>query len=58
VAVKVSVKFNGPVVARVKGTFVTNCGEDGGRIHQSGGWWWARNGKWQHKCIWNLMDHR
>ena len=50
-AVKVSVKFNGPVVVRVKGTFAANCGEDGG-------WWWARNGKWQHKCIWNLMDHR
>ena len=37
VAMIVSVKFNGPVVAKVKDTSVANCGEGGWRIYQSGG---------------------
>jgi hypothetical protein len=37
VAIKVAVELNGPVVARVNCPFVTNCGEGGWRIHQSGG---------------------
>jgi hypothetical protein len=49
VAIKVAVELVGPVVIRVNCTFVTNCGEGGCRIDQSGVWWWVRNekfGKW------------
>ena len=38
VAMKVVVDFDELVMARVNGTFATNCGESGWRIYQSGGW--------------------
>ena len=44
VAMNIAVELDGPVVARVKGTSVENC-EGGGRMYQSGGWWWMSNGK-------------
>ena len=47
VAIKMHVQFNGPVVIKVKDTFVTNCEEGGWRMYQSGGWCWVTNGKWQ-----------
>ena len=42
---KVAVEFNGPLVAKVKYTFVVNCEEGAWRMYQSGGWWWMSNGK-------------
>jgi hypothetical protein len=46
VAMKVAVDLNELVMARGNGTFVTNCGEGGWTIYQSGGWWWVKNNKW------------
>ena len=37
VAMNISVELDGPVVARVSGSFVDNCGEGGWTIYQSGG---------------------
>jgi hypothetical protein len=58
--IQVAVELIGPVVARVNCPFVTNCGEGGLRIHQSGGCWWVRNGKWQQSeyGIYCVMDEK
>ena len=54
---KVAVEFNGPVVAKVKYTFVVNCEEGAWRMYQSGGWSWVTNGKWQQQWVWNFMGY-
>jgi hypothetical protein len=47
VAMNISaVKLDGPVVARVGGTIMANCGEAAWIIYQSDEWWWVRHSKW------------